>query len=462
MTPSNRAYGKRLLVSLIDEYASNEPNRPWAAIPRSNHLADGFVDIPFEKFARAIDRAAAWLDQVLGASDGSFETFAYAGEKDIRYPIFVVAAVKTGRKILLPSPFTTNEAQIHLVRTTDCRAFVCGKSFEEQATLIAQTHKNIPVVVSPELVELLAEGPATRYAYTKSWEEAKDDPWTIYHTSGTTGLPKPITFTNKMMTCMDAARTMPDRDDETIMDHFVNGRWYASLPSLHFVGMTTALQMTVFLNSTVIFGPPDRPATADVVSQVLAHARLDGIIVPPSVLEDLCRDDETLKQVKDLKYVHFAGAPLGKEDLFVKHPTEDDLWEYAGRADDIVTLSSGLDLHAAKLERIIEAHPRVRCALVGGVGRQNPFLIVEFTELIAEDSARNHALLSSSEEQDRIDEIWTVVEEANKSCVASVRLTIGLTAVASVGKSLPRTSKGTVARRAAELLYKEQIVDIYH
>ncbi|KAI4175376.1 MAG: hypothetical protein LQ348_006188 [Seirophora lacunosa] len=415
MTPSNRAYGKRLLVSLIDEYASNEPNRPWAAIPRSNHLADGFVDIPFEKFARAIDRAAAWLDQVLGASDGSFETFAYAGEKDIRYPIFVVAAVKTGRKILLPSPFTTNEAQIHLVRTTDCRAFVCGKSFEEQATLIAQTHKNIPVVVSPELVELLAEGPATRYAYTKSWEEAKDDPWTIYHTSGTTG----------------------------------------------FVGMTTALQMTVFLNSTVIFGPPDRPATADVVSQVLAHARLDGIIVPPSVLEDLCRDDETLKQVKDLKYVHFAGAPLGKEDLFVKHPTEDDLWEYAGRADDIVTLSSGLDLHAAKLERIIEAHPRVRCALVGGVGRQNPFLIVEFTELIAEDSARNHALLSSSEEQDRIDEIWTVVEEANKSCVASVRLTIGLTAVASVGKSLPRTSKGTVARRAAELLYKEQIVDMY-
>lgn len=324
----------------------------------------------------------------------------------------------------------------------------------------------------------------------------------------------------------------------------VNLTHVPSLTILQFVGMTTALQMTVFLNSTVIFGPTDRPATADVVSQVLAHARLDGIIVPPSVLEDLCRDDETLKQVKDLKYVHFAGAPLRKDvgdiiakdvhlvsfigsteagpwfprvrnyvawsyasfmkgtgidfeprndslyelvfrrreeykrwqlifdvypnldvfrtkDLFIKHPIEDDLWEYAGRADDIVTLSSGLDLYAAKLERTIEAHPRVRCALVGGVGRQSPFLIVEFTELIAEDSARSHALLSSSEEQDRIDEIWTVVEEANKSCVASVRLTIGLTAVASVGKSLPRTSKGTVARRAAELLYKEQIVDMY-
>lgn len=101
----------------------------------------------------------------------------------------------------------------------------------------------------------------------------------------------------------------------------VNLTHVPSLTILQFVGMTTALQMTVFLNSTVIFGPPDRPATADVVSQVLAHARLDGIIVPPSVLEDLCRDDETLKQVKDLKYVHFAGAPLGKEvgDIIAKN-----------------------------------------------------------------------------------------------------------------------------------------------
>lgn len=77
--------------------------------------------------------------------------------------------------------------------------------------------------------------------------------------------------------------------------------------------MTVALQFTVFLGSTIVFGPSDRPATAEVVSQILDHARLDGMIVPPSLLEGLCGNDEALTKVKQLKYVQFAGAPLRKE-----------------------------------------------------------------------------------------------------------------------------------------------------
>ncbi|KAL8978547.1 MAG: hypothetical protein Q9177_006376, partial [Variospora cf. flavescens] len=464
----NDAYGERLVVSLIDEYALNEPNRPWVAIPRSDdNLADGFVDITFGQFAKAINRTAAWLDQVLGASDGSsssFETFAYAGEKDIRCPIMAVAAVKTGRK---------------LVKTTNCRAFVCAKSFEKQAEVIIKASQDMPVVVAPEVAELLAEGPSPPYAYTKSWEEAKDDPWIIFHTSGTTGLPKPITYTNMMMTYYDAAQTMPGHNAGTVMDQYSNSRYYAPLPSLYvrqqdlihvpiyvprltvvqYVAMTMVLQMPVFFGSTIVFGRLNRPTTTDIVS-ILTHARLDGMIVPPSILEDLCQNAEALTQVKGLKYVQFAGAPLNKEvgdliakhvhlysaigsteggpwftrvrndgawnyhyfikgmgiefeprdgtlyelvirrreecqrwqlifmayphldvfrtnDLFMKHPTDDGLWEYVGRTDDIVTLSQGIDVNARKLEKIIESHPRVRYAWVGGEGRKYPFLVVE-------------------------------------------------------------------------------------
>ncbi|KAL8646101.1 MAG: hypothetical protein Q9210_006319 [Variospora velana] len=528
------AYGERLLVSLIDEYALNEPNRPWAAIPRSDdNLADGFVNISFGQFAKAINRAAVWLDQVLGASDGSFETFAYAGEKDIRYPIMGVAAVKTGRK-----------------------------SFEKQADLIVKASQDMPVVVAPELAELLAEGPSPPYAYTKSWEEAKDDPWIIFHTSGTTGtptlhprtlkltrdfgaasgLPKPMTFTNMMMTFFDAAQTMPDRNAGIVSDQYSNSRWYVPLPSLHLLGMAAVLQMTAFLGSTIVFGPKNRPTTTDVVSQILTHTRLDGMLIPPSVLEDLCQNAEALTKVKGLKYIHFAGAPLNKEvgnliakdvhllsaigsteagpwftsirndgvwnydsfikgtgiefeprdgnlyelvfrrreeyqrwqlifmvyphldvfrtnDLFMKHPTEDGLWEYVGRADDIVTLSQGIDIYAPKLEKIIESHPRVRFAWAGGEGRHHPFLIIEVTGDIPESSANTCG--TTPGKQDWIDEIWPVVEEANKSCVENVRFSKGLTVVASVDKPLPRTLKGTVARRKAALLYKEEIDNLY-
>ncbi|KAL9017666.1 MAG: hypothetical protein Q9185_005000 [Variospora sp. 1 TL-2023] len=521
----NDAYGERLVVSLIDEYALNEPNRPWVAIPRSDdNLADGFVDITFEQFAKAINRAAAWLDQVLGASDGSssFETFAYAGEKDIRYPIMAVAAVKTGRKI-------------HVVKKTNCRAFVCAKSLEGQADVIVKASQDMPVVVAPELAELLAEGPSPPYAYTKSWEEAKDDPWIIFHTSGTSGLPKPITYTNTMMTFMDAAQTMPGRDDGSVLDQYSNSRCYVPFPSPHLGGMTQALQITVFLGSTIVFGPTTRPTTADLMSQILTHTRLDGMHVTPSVLQDICQNAEALTKVKGLKYIHFSGAPLNEEvgdliakdvllvssigsteagpwftrvrndgawnysyfikgmgiefepragnlyelvfrrreeyqrwqvifmaypdldvfrtsDLFKKHPTDDGLWEYVGRADDIVTLSPGIDMYAPKLEKIIESHPRVRYAWVGGEGRKHPFLVVEVTGEIPKSPANS---------QDWIDEIWPAVEEANKSCVENVRFSKGLIAVASVDKPLPRTLKGTIARRKAALLYQEEVDRLY-
>lgn len=97
---SSGAYGQRLLARVIDDHATKQPDRAWAAVPRSSDLSQGFVDITFKQFANAINRAAFWLEGRLGASDGSFAAFAYAGDKDLRYSIMAVAAVKVGRKVL--------------------------------------------------------------------------------------------------------------------------------------------------------------------------------------------------------------------------------------------------------------------------------------------------------------------------------------------------------------------------
>ncbi|KAL9598405.1 MAG: hypothetical protein Q9219_004495 [cf. Caloplaca sp. 3 TL-2023] len=531
-------HGQRLIASIIDNLAENEPDRTWATIPRSKNLTEGFVDITYRQFGNAINRAAIWLEEQLGVSNGNFETFAYAGEKDLRYPIIAVAAVKIGRKILLSSPFTTDEAQVHLLRSTDCRAFVCSNSFEDKASALVQNYREIPVVTAPALHDLLDEGSNVPFAYAKSWAEAQSDPWIVFHTSGTTGLPKPIVYTNAMMTSLDAARNMPDQDEETIMDHYANSRWYTPLPSLHFVGMTAALQFTVLLGATIVFGPADQPATTNVVSQILEYAKLDGIVVPPSLLESLCSDAHSLARVRRLRYVQYAGAPLSKDvgdkisdhvrlvaaigsteagawfpriqdnddwthysfmkgtgiefedrgngmyelvfrrkdeykrwqqifdvypdldvfrtnDLFLKHPTEADLWAYAGRGDDVVNLSHGKDVHAAPLEKIIEGHPLIQCALIGGEGRQAPFLIVELSGSAASPE------VDPSWRQRHVDDIWPVVQKANELCVGSIQLTKELTLLTKASKPLRRTSKGTVARRESLALYTSEIESLY-
>ncbi len=55
----------------------------------------------------------------------------------------------------------------------------------------------------------LATEPAAHYPYTKSFEEAAYDPFIVIHTSGSTGLPKPVTLTHGGLATVDAQHLMP-------------------------------------------------------------------------------------------------------------------------------------------------------------------------------------------------------------------------------------------------------------
>lgn len=91
-------YGRRLFPTLIDERASSEPSKPFASIPKSSDLRDGFVDISYHHLARAIDRCSWWLENKLGKAR-NFETIGYLGILDLRYTILMFACVKVGYKV---------------------------------------------------------------------------------------------------------------------------------------------------------------------------------------------------------------------------------------------------------------------------------------------------------------------------------------------------------------------------
>lgn len=89
---------KRLLVRVVEYNAEYYPTRIYATFPRNGELENGFQDLNFRDLANAVNRAAWWLDSLLGPKNEGFETFAYIGAKDIRYAILALAAIKTGRK----------------------------------------------------------------------------------------------------------------------------------------------------------------------------------------------------------------------------------------------------------------------------------------------------------------------------------------------------------------------------
>ena len=92
--------GKRLLPAVIDHCAEKNPNRIYASIPYTDDPADGYRDITYRQFATAIDKAAWWLQSVIGKGNGGiFDTFAYTGPKGLRYPVLAIAAIKIGKRV---------------------------------------------------------------------------------------------------------------------------------------------------------------------------------------------------------------------------------------------------------------------------------------------------------------------------------------------------------------------------
>jgi hypothetical protein len=88
-------YGKRLIPVTVDQIAHLTPNKTLACIPFTYDLKDGFRDVSFGDFARAVDRTAWWLESSLGKST-TFTTLAYIGPSDLRYFILIIAACKVG------------------------------------------------------------------------------------------------------------------------------------------------------------------------------------------------------------------------------------------------------------------------------------------------------------------------------------------------------------------------------
>ena len=80
-SPANASqveYGRRLIPTLVDELAQTTPDQIFALIPRSETFVDGLEDVTVSDFARAVNRAAFWIESKLGKS-ASFETIAYLG-----------------------------------------------------------------------------------------------------------------------------------------------------------------------------------------------------------------------------------------------------------------------------------------------------------------------------------------------------------------------------------------------
>lgn len=195
-------YDRKLLHTTVDLLARGDPSRPWVSLPCDDEdLSKGYEDITYEVLANAVNKLAWFIGSCLGRPNIQFDTIAYIGRPDVRYQVISLAVAKVQYKVLFSSHVNTAAAHLALTERTSTRAL-----FSVSVVLVEDILRDRPMpdFVIPELDDLLSLTPTKHYPYTKTFEEASQDPFVIMHTSGTAGFPKPVFYTHAAVAALDA------------------------------------------------------------------------------------------------------------------------------------------------------------------------------------------------------------------------------------------------------------------
>ena len=165
--------------------------------------------------------------------------------------------------------------------------------------------------------------------------------------------------------------------------------------------------------------------------------------------ELVLRKNPTMQTICSL----FSNFPEVEEwhtkDLFRPQPNKPNLWQFHGRKDDIIVLSNGEKFNPVPSEAIIAGHPLLSAALIVGLGRFQPALLLEPKES------------TEMQKDSLVDTVWSYIEAANAQAPGHARITRTMIAVASASKAFERAGKGTVIRKLTADKFSHEIDALY-
>ncbi|KIX95422.1 uncharacterized protein Z520_08939 [Fonsecaea multimorphosa CBS 102226] len=310
---NNPPPGRRLFPVAIDDIAQSDPTRTLASIPLSSDLSHGYRDVSFLSFANAVNRAAWFIETTFGRSANS-PTLAYIGKSDMRYHILAMAAAKTGYQVLFSSHINSLAAHLNLLQLCDCHLFLSAEGVDVADILAARSMNH---AICPELNELLDPSPADKYQMRKTFDQAAQDTFLILHSSGTTGLPKPIRITHAQMAANDQITHLPEECQcggpgfrRLNPINITAGRLIVPFAPFHVISAILLMCYTVFGKTTYVFGPSDRSMNATDLLDAVEYGKGDCIFCAPAFLEKYASSERDLARLSRLSSITYGGGVL--------------------------------------------------------------------------------------------------------------------------------------------------------
>ncbi|KAK6709967.1 hypothetical protein SNK05_004444 [Fusarium graminearum] len=298
--------GNRLIPQILDDLAATEPDRIIYSWAKSSDLSQGFRHVSAHAFTRAVDKTAWLLQRELGETS------------EIRAILLTFACIKANYTALFLSPKNSIEGALAVLDAADCNIWV-NPAGERPTPLVDDfvQQRAMHVMHLPLLSELLPEDESEMedvkpFPYTKCWEDAINDTFCILHTSGSTGLSKPIKWTHGLIGTVDAVRLLPPHEG---MEPWAKG-WddgdtlYSTFPMSHGAGILMDVVIAPLFGLHCVLGPRDVIPNLELISSLADHIEIDIWSMIPSLSDELGEAPDILPKLSRSKFICASGGPV--------------------------------------------------------------------------------------------------------------------------------------------------------
>ncbi|EXL40688.1 hypothetical protein FOCG_16840 [Fusarium oxysporum f. sp. radicis-lycopersici 26381] len=304
----------RVLIDLIHEIATNDPDRAFTYTPSSSDPQDGWKPVTHLQLANAVDHLAHDISKtVTKTSDDEVPTVAYIGPSDFRYTVILLASVKAGCKVLFISPRNTPAVQLSLFDATKCRYLYTTDSFRSiMQPCLDQRTMEVSMI---ESIDYLLSVTPKPFPYSRSIEQVRWDPLVVLHTSGSTGVPKPVFLKQGIMCAFEEFLHLPKFHGSP----YPFNEWaerankiFLGMPMYHAAGTYLPLSF-IYIGLSTVMPLPNQPLNVDTAMQYLNRSGADGALLPPSVIDGLAASEEGMEALAKLKLLITGGGSLSTE-----------------------------------------------------------------------------------------------------------------------------------------------------
>ena len=241
------------------------------------------------------------------------------------------------RKVFLPSPRNTATVNASLISQTKCMKLVYASEVRPVVLKLKEVTDTLDCFEIPSLQDLLASEPEP-VPYDLDFEQVKREPALILHSSGSTGIPKPVQMTHGTFAVADNDRNFPKisgrkNHDLTCWIFPEKGsRLYVPLATLLVGGFYNKVLTPLFTYTVPIFDPPLRLPSGGLAAEIMRTQTISGCLLPPLIVEQLYQQPDGPELLKRLQVVCFGGGPLSEKigNELVKHV---DLCQFFGSTE---------------------------------------------------------------------------------------------------------------------------------